>query len=72
MRQVNLADVPGRLRALADELEREGVRVRACVCVIDHADNSGLAIPTFGPDGDLLRTIGLLTLAASKLTASIE
>lgn len=65
----NLADVPGQLRRLADELEHR--HIRTCAVVIDFADENTIDIPTFGRDADQLRTIGLLQLANAYLTDSI-
>lgn len=66
----NLADVPGRLRALADEIEKAGAQFRTCAVVLDPIA-APIAVRTFGRDGDLLRTIGLLHTAATDLATTI-
>lgn len=66
----NLADVSGRLRALADEIDKTGVQFRTCAVVLDPI-SSPISVRTFGRDGDLLRTIGLLHTAATDLATSI-
>lgn len=68
--EFNLADVPNRLRMLADELEQRGSAIRACVCVIDFT-HEPIDIASFGRDGDQMRAIGLLTTASACLTTSI-
>ncbi len=65
---LNLADVPRRLRDLAREIEEVGDPVLACVVVIEY-EQSGLTMPTFGRDADQLRTIGLLSMAQTQLSA---
>lgn len=67
---LNLADVPARLRALADDLEQRGDAIRACAVVIDFT-HWPLDIASFGSHGDQMRTIGLLALAQAYLTDSL-
>ncbi|MGE0289512.1 MAG: hypothetical protein AB7I42_25985 [Bradyrhizobium sp.] len=68
IRDVNLADVPARLRMLADELEGRGIR--GCAIVIDFTDDT-LDIPAFGHDADQLRVLGLLHLGAATLASNL-
>jgi hypothetical protein len=70
IRSFNLADVPARLRAFADEIEASGVQLRCCAIVLDPVD-APIGVTAFGRDGDLLRTIGLLHTAATDLATSI-
>ncbi len=67
---LDLTDVPRRLRALADELERGGDPIRACAVVIDFT-HLPLEIVSYGSHGDQMRTIGLLALAQAYLTDSL-
>lgn len=66
---LSLADVPRRLRMLADELE-QGATPKTCVVVIEH-DEEPLDIRGFGYGGDQARALGLLTLAVATMTDSI-
>jgi hypothetical protein len=68
--EFNVADVPAKLRRLADQLERSRQPVRCCVVTLDVADQP-LCIETYGRDGDMLRTIGLLQYARATLTSSL-
>ena len=63
----NLADVPTRLRILADSIERGDEAVRACICLVEYEER-GLTFPAFGRDADQLRVIGLLAMAQAELT----
>lgn len=66
----NLADVPGRLRDLADQIERFRLPLRACVVVLDPVTDP-IDVRAFGRDADLLRTIGLLHTAATDLSTTV-
>lgn len=67
---ISVANVPMRLRYLADELEAEGRHLRACVVVLDFADGP-LDVASFGRDGDQLRVLGLLAHAQDAISDSI-
>lgn len=61
--------IPARLRALADEIERDGIDPRALgVAVIAHTDPDGVGIDVIPLGGcDVLRTIGILALAQDQV-----
>lgn len=58
-------DVPEMLRKLADELDRDGVYLRAVV-VLDAPD--ALDVRAYGPGLEPLQAIGVLTLGVRQLT----
>lgn len=67
---INLADVPRRLRDLAAELEEPGQSVRACVVVLDYM-NGDIDVRGLGKDADDLRAIGLLEAGKALMAVSL-
>lgn len=69
--RVSLADVPGRLRQLADEVERGDYgQVPAAVVVLELADDGATSAATFGfgASADVVRSAGLLHLGLGVLS----
>ncbi len=67
---INLADVPARLRDLADEIEAMKYPVRACVVVID-VDRIGVDVRGYGRGADHVRALGLLHMGSFVMAASV-
>jgi len=61
--------IPARLRALADELDRDGIDMRAIgVAVIARVDIEGVGVDVVPLGGcDVLRTLGVLSLAKDQV-----
>lgn len=69
--RVSLADVPGRLRQLADEVERgDHGQVPAAVVVLELADDGATSVATFGfgASAGVVRSAGLLHLGLGVLS----
>ena len=62
--EINLADIPARLRELADELERKPAPLAACLVVLDRGDH--LDVRALGRECDRLRAVGMLFSAATQ------
>lgn len=67
---LNVADVPARLRDLADELEQTQQRVHACVVVID-VERVGVDVRGFGRGADHVRALGLLHMGSFVMASSV-
>ena len=65
----NLADVPRRLRMLADELEGKAA-IRSLTCIVEFAEEQ-MDIVAFGRDADQTRVLGILEIAQVTLAGSI-
>lgn len=68
---VSLADVPGRLRQLADEVERGDYgTVPAAVVVLEQTEDGATSAATFGfgVEADTVRAAGLLHLGLGVLS----
>lgn len=68
--QFNLADVPARLRGLADEIEASGQSVHACVVVID-IEQVGVDIRGYGRGADNVRSLGLLQMGTYVMASAL-
>jgi hypothetical protein len=64
--QVSLADIPGRLRWLADEYERDHENIPETLLIVEGMPNGGIEVRCFGDCPSKWEMVGLLTLAASR------
>lgn len=70
-----LSDVPAYLRRLADEIENGDDGIKACIVLLDWCGNKydfGVEARCYGPDGDPVRAVGLMTIAAADLMQRIN
>lgn len=71
---IPLTDIAGRLRMLADEIEKEPHGVRSCIVLVDwmgEHNDYGVDLRSFGIN-DPLRALGVLHVAASDLAATVN
>ena len=66
--QVSLADIPGRLRWLADEYERDPKSLPETLVFVEGYEDGSLKVGCFGDCPSKWEVVGLLTLGASQFT----
>lgn len=67
--QVSLADIPGRLRQLADEIEEQGDDRPLTLIHVEGYEDGSVNVGCFGDNPSKWELVGLLTLGANKFTA---
>jgi len=67
--RIGISTIATRLRELADELDRDGIDMRALgVAVIARTDPDGVGVDVVPLGGcDVLRTLGILALATDQV-----